>query len=128
MQKKLNLSEGFSAHVDYSDLEDLGWDFTDIYESVAKAHTENTGWNAHNEITEEEMAEAEKWEKENYHVRFYNLGQGIYWIPSHNENGDVGDGRWSGDEEQTKIDIQQLYDKGLLWEVFEGEEIESIVE
>lgn len=78
------------------------------------------------EITKEEMDEAEKWEKENYHIRLYNNGQGIYWIPSHNESGDVGDGQWCGDEEQTKIDIQHLYDEGLLWEVFEGEEIEGL--
>jgi hypothetical protein len=124
MKKNLNLSEGFSAHVDIEDLENLGWNFDDIYESVARAKRE-TGMYS-DEITIEEMESAEQEEKENYHIRLYNNGQGMYWIPSHNESGDVGDGQWCGDEEQTKIDIQHLYNEGLLWEVFEGEEIEGL--
>lgn len=108
MQAKINTGNGFSAHVDFTDLEQLGWDFTDLFEGVAAAK-------------EMSLEAAEEWEKENYHIRLYNNGNGVMWIPSHNTAGDTGDAEEPGDEDQTEIDIQQLYADGLLWEVTEGE-------
>ena len=106
---KLNITTGFSAHVDFEDLENIGWDFTQLYEGVAAAQ----------QMT---LKQAENWEKENYHVRLYNNGQGVYWIPSHNNHGDTGDSEWPGDEAQTEKDIEELYERGLLWEVENGED------
>jgi len=108
MTNSIKTTDRFSAHVDFADLEKLGWEFGDIYQGVADAKGISRN-------------EAEQWEKENYHVRLYNNGQGVYWIPCHNESGDAGDGQWPGDEAQTEKDIQRLYAEGLLWEVFEGE-------
>jgi hypothetical protein len=36
MQKKLNLSEGFSARTNVSNLENLGWDFGNVYKDIAQ--------------------------------------------------------------------------------------------
>lgn len=113
----IDTGPGFSAHAEIEDLENLGWIFDDIYHSVARAKRE-TGMYS-DEITVEEMDEAEKREKENYHVRLYNTGQGIYYIMSHNESGDTGDGQPSGDDEKTHEDVQTLFQEGKLWEVFQ---------
>lgn len=104
---KLNITAGFSAHVDFSDLEKIGWDFTDLYEGVAAAQQLS-------------LKEAEQWEKENYHVRLY-WNEGIMWIPSHNTHGDTGDAEDPGDQAQAHKDIAELYERGLLWEVENGE-------
>jgi hypothetical protein len=108
MANSIKTTDRFSAHVDFSDLEKLGWDFSSLYKGVADAKGIN-------------LEDAEKWEKENYHVRLFNNGQGVYWIPSENQHGDTGDSEWPGDEDKTEEDIQRLYAEGLLWEVFEGE-------
>jgi hypothetical protein len=110
MKKQICISSrGFSAHVDFSDLEKLGWEFSDLYESVAFARGIS-------------LEEAEEWEKKNYHVRLFNNGNGVYWISSDNKHGDTGDAQWPGDAAKTEKDIQALYASGELWEVFEGEE------
>jgi hypothetical protein len=108
MRNSIKTTDGFSAHVEFSDLEKLGWDFSSLYQGVADCQGTS-------------LFQAEAWEKENYHVRLFNNGNGVYWIPSHNEEGDTGDAQWPGDESQTEKDIQQLYAVGAMWEVFEGE-------
>lgn len=105
----MSTKSGFSAHVDFQDLENIGWDFSELYDGVAAAKQMS-------------LEDAEKWEKENYHVRLYNNGNGIMWIPSHNTSGDTGDAEDPGDAEQTEKDILELYEAGLLWEVMEGTE------
>lgn len=107
--KEVSTRKGFSAHVDFEDLEQIGWDFYELYEGVALAQGKT-------------IEDAEAWEKENYHVRLFNNGDGVLWIPSHNDSGDTGDSEEPGDEEQTEKDIEELYSAGLLWEVEEGEQ------
>lgn len=108
MKDTISTAEGFSAHVDFEDLEKLGWDFSQLYKGVAAAQGIS-------------MEEAEAWEKENYHVRLFNNGNGVKWIPSHNQYGDQGDCEDPGDDKKTEYDIQHLYNNAGLWEVFEGE-------
>ena len=104
----INTGNGFSAHVEIEDLEKIGWEFSDLYEGVAAAQGLS-------------LEDAEKWEKENYHIRLHNNGDGVMWIPSHNTAGDTGDSEDPGDSEKTEKDIQQLYADGDLWKVMEGE-------
>jgi len=112
MQTKINTGNGFSAHVDIEDLENLGWELDELYEDVASAMGIS-------------FEDAEKWEKENYHIRLVNYGDGIKWISSHNTSGDRGDAQDSGDAEMVENDIQELYAAGLLWEVEQGEDEEE---
>lgn len=107
-QSAINTGNGFSARVEIEHLENIGWDFSQLYEGVAAAQQMS-------------LEDAEKWEKENYHVRLYNNGYGVLWIPSHNTHGDTGDSEDPGDAEQAERDVQELYNAGLLWEVMEGE-------
>lgn len=110
MKKQINTTtRGFSAHVDFEDLEKLGWDFSELYENVAWAK-------------DMPIDQAEAWEKENYHVRIFNNGHGLKWIPSHNTNGDTGDCQDAGDAHEH---IVELYNSAKLWEVFEGETAEA---
>lgn len=113
----IDTGPGFSAHCEISDLEKLGWNFDDVYEAVAKRKRESGMYGS--PLTYEEIKEAEVWEKANYHVRLYNTGQGIHYIMSHNESGDVGDGLPTGDDAGAHEDIQVLYQEQKLWEVFE---------
>ena len=104
----INTGIGFSARVYYEELEKRGWEFGELYEGVAAAK-------------EMSIEDAEKWEKENYHIRLYNNGDGVMWIPCHNLFDDVGDAEDPGDAEMVEKDIQELYEAGLLWDVIEGE-------
>ena len=117
--KHLDTGPGFSAHVEIEDLEKFGWNFQDIYESVARSMKSDGMYS--DELSGEDLQEAETQEKENYHVRIYNTGQGLHYIMCHNESGDVGDGRNVGDEKGADEDIQKLHAEGLLWEVFDKE-------
>jgi hypothetical protein len=115
--KTIDTGAGFSAHVEISDLEKLGWNFDDVYESVAR-NRRRDGMYAE-PLSREQMKSAEKWEKKNYHVRIYNTGKGIRYVMSHNQNGDTGEGRPCGDEKSAHEDVQKLYQNSLLWELCE---------
>lgn len=105
---RLNLKNGFSAHADIEDLEKLGWDFSDLYEGVALAQDLS-------------IESAEVWEKNNYHIRFFNKGKSLRWVVSHNQHGDTGDSLLVPDE--LVESIKKLFKKSLLWEVFNGEDV-----
>jgi hypothetical protein len=109
----IDTGPGFSAHAKIEDLEKLGWEFTHDYQEQADAKSES-GTASYEEVKKEERNT-----KENYHIRLYNRGKGIKYIYSHNESGDTGEARPSGDDEKTKEDVQTLLQEGKLWEVFQ---------
>lgn len=94
-----------AARADFADLEILGWDFSDIYEGVAAAQGMT-------------IDAAEKWEKENYHILITVEADGsTYYQPCHNTNGNEGDRQETGDDNQTRRDLSDLYDARKLWSV-----------
>jgi hypothetical protein len=103
-----NTSNIISARTDFEDLEDLGWDFSDLYEGVAAA----------NEMS---IEAAEAWEKENYHVYLSVEDSWVYWQPCHNESGLEGDRQSAShsqnDNEESLRHMQFLYENAGLWEV-----------
>lgn len=105
--KKINF-----ARAEFSDLEELGWDFTELYESVQSAKMLDS------------IEDAESWEKENYHAVITVDEQGkTYWIPaSHHNERQIGDRQDTGDDEKTQKDLVCLNEKNLLWDVYHEEE------
>ena len=104
--KDLNVSKNFSARVEIADLEQRGWDFTYFYQDVSDAQ----------QISAED---AEKWEKENYCVSidvdadgktFYATCQKAHY------GSEIFNQGYTGDSAETIKDLQELNEKGLLWD------------
>jgi hypothetical protein len=99
--------KNISAKVEISDLENLGWDFTNIYEEVSDAQSIS-------------LEDAEKFEKENYHVKLkvdakgnltYALCQNAEYGNEEFEQGDCGD------NEAGLNDLKALIDSGKVWDL-----------
>lgn len=109
----MTLTKITSARTDFEDLENLGWDFSDLYEGVAGAK----------QMT---IEEAEAWEKENYHVYLTIEDGWVYWQPCHNESGLEGDRQQAShsksDNEHSLVHIQTLHDNAGLWETMYDDE------
>lgn len=104
----INTGIGFEMRTDLEDLEDIGWDFSDVYEGTSISMGLD-------------MGEAEAFNKKHYHVFIVNrYGDGISVQLCHNQIGVVGDGI-NHDAEQTEKDIQVLYASAKCWQVEEGE-------
>lgn len=97
-----NLTEIIRATVEIADLENFGWDFSQVYESVSRAQ----------EISSEA---AEQWEKENY-VAIIDTSNDTICYRKRGGNELVGQEN-TGDIEQTKRDLVLLMNAGLLWDV-----------
>lgn len=102
---KFDFSKNFTARVEIEDLEKRGWDFTYLYEGVANAQALS-------------IADAEKWEKENYCVSVevnedggtsYDMCQ-----KAHYGNECFGQDD-TGDDSATIEDLKALYEEGVLW-------------
>lgn len=126
MQKKLNLSEGFSARTNVSNLENLGWDFGNVYKDIAQMKNSVDKWDSDVEMTDDEIKEAEEWTKRHYHVRFRNTGYGVYWVLVHNQSGNHRGLNNLCDDEKSRDDIQRLYDEELLWNIVEADKLEAL--
>lgn len=99
------MGDDFSVRVEYVDLERMGWDFSEIYENASGA----MGFS---------LEEAEKWEKDNCHVRIFKRCDGrIFWVPSNMIVGDMGDCMETGDDNKTIGDIMVLYAESKLWDI-----------
>lgn len=99
--------KNISAKVEISDLENLGWDFTNIYEEVSDAKSIS-------------LEDAEKFEKENYCVKLtvdeqgfitYALAQKAHYGNQVFEQGDTGD------NEASLEDFKSLIDSDKVWDV-----------
>lgn len=113
--KNLHFNQEFSARAEFEDLEAKGWDFTDVYESGQWVDgIETYGF-----------AEAEALVKERSHVLLSSNDDGdIFYTVCHNIHGTYGaDRQLSGDEPKSRRDIQELYDEGKLWEVWNDDEV-----
>lgn len=89
------------------DLEDLGWDFSNIYQEVSDAQ-------------ELSLEDAEKWEKDHYHVelRFFSNGGVDYFMCENAEYGNNhGSAEDCGDSEEAQKDLKKLIASGKIWEV-----------
>ena len=126
MKKNLNLSSGFAASASISELEQLGWDFAKIYKDIALIMNSVSEWDSDVEITDDEIKESEEWTKKHYHVRFRNRGYGLYWILVHNQSGNYRGSNNRCDDEKSREDIQHRYDEGLIWDIVEGNKLESL--
>jgi len=105
--KIMKTLKNISAKVEISDLENLGWDFSYIYEEVADAQSIS-------------LEDAEKFEKENYHVKLsvddegfltYSLCQSAHYG---NEEFPQGD---TGDNEASLQDFTQLIEQEKVWDL-----------
>jgi hypothetical protein len=89
------------------DLEDLGWDFSNIFQEVSDAQKLS-------------LEDAEKWEKEHYHVklRFHANGAVDYYLCQNAEYGneDFAQGD-CGDNEAAQKDLQKLISEEKIWSV-----------
>lgn len=93
-----------SANVEIKDLEKLGWDFSELYESVASTKG----------ISEKK---AEKWEKKNFYAKITVREDGTYWEPCAWNGNEAYEKEETGDDKQTIEDLAQLDSKGKLWDV-----------
>lgn len=109
----LNFNQDFSARADFEDLEKKGWDFTDAYESSQWVDG----------VEKYTIEEAEALVKEENHILFSSNDEGdIFFTICHNQHGTHGaDRQLSGDEPKSRVDIQELHNEDLLWEVWNDE-------
>jgi hypothetical protein len=95
-----------SAKVEISDLENLGWDFSNIYEEVSESQ----------DIS---IEKADEFEKENYCVRLWVDEDGIVsyslYQKAHYGNEEFYQGD-PGDNEGALQDFEKLIELGLVWD------------
>ena len=94
-----------TCKVEIADLEELGWDFQNIYEDVANAKNIS-------------VEDAEKWEKENYCVelRFDKNGGCDYLMKQFQGNNDSSYEE-CGDNKEAQKDLKKLIAAGKIWDV-----------
>ena len=100
-----NFHKNAQARVSFCDLDNLGWDFTSIYEGVAQAQG----------IT---FDEAKRYENENYYILIQVTENGGTTMTVAKDNTSYGS-EWTGDDEQTIKDLYQLHSEGKLWNITE---------
>lgn len=107
MKTQKTITTNFRAKAEIADLENLGWDFSYIYDEVAEAQ----------KLTTEQ---AEEWEKENYCVEITvneagKTGYSMQQQPHYgNESFGQGD---TGDDKKTIEDLNLLLAEGKLWDI-----------
>jgi hypothetical protein len=94
-----------TCKAEIKDLEDLGWDFSNIYEEVADAQ-------------ELSLEAAEAWEKENYCVelKFYENG-GVDYLMSQKNGNEHSSYENCGDSKAAQKDLKKLIQQGKIWDV-----------
>lgn len=83
----------FEFEFTFEQLENLGWDFSDLYNGSANE--------------EKTAAQVEAELKENFFIRIWNNGSKYLWAVADN-GGTYGDPQETGDDEKTESDIKIL--------------------
>lgn len=100
----LNFNENFYAATTLEALESKGWEFGDFYQDIAAAKGLA-------------IEDAEKEAKENTDVALRSNEDGDIFFSFLDNEGNESHPQLSGDEPKSRIDIKELYDEELLWNV-----------